>query len=50
MLEVNTLNELINYFKVFIRIQMFYLNSKVYILMKDIYVICRLGGPYGEKL
>ena len=35
VLEVNTLNELINYFKVFIRIQMFYLNSKVYILMKD---------------
>ena len=35
VLEVNTLNELINYFKVFIRIQMIYLNSKVYILMKD---------------
>ena len=35
LLGVNTLNELINYFKVFIKIQMFYLNSKVYILMKS---------------
>ena len=35
LLEVNTLNELIIISKVFIKIQMFYLNSKVYILMKN---------------
>ena len=37
LLEFNTLNELINstIFKVFIKIQMSYLNSKVYILMKN---------------
>lgn len=38
LLDVNTINDLMNYFghifKCFIKIQMFYLNSKVYILMK----------------
>ena len=35
LLEVNTLNELMSYFQGLNQIQMFYLNLKVYILMKN---------------